>query len=141
MENFRRQIFEQLGNLYYALAADQRVSPMESGELKMLLRKDWLADGELHSGEKVSEAAHLIGLTIDALQNENVPPEEAYGNFERFFSHHSEQFSKALAQKILETAEAIVKIFPGKGGRNAHLDDLLILFRQPEQTMGSPKKR
>lgn len=138
MENFRREIFEQLGNLFYALAADQHVSPIASGELKMLLRKDWLTDGEIRPETHVSEAAHLIGLTIDTLQNEQVAAEEAYGNFEKFFSSHREQFSQALSQKILETAEAIVKIFPGHGDQNAHFEDLHILLRDPVQNARSP---
>jgi len=40
MEKFERDIFEQLGNLFYSIAKDQQVVPLQFGELKMLLRKD-----------------------------------------------------------------------------------------------------
>lgn len=124
MESFKREIFEQLGNLFYALAADQRVSLVASGELKMLLRKDWLTELGERSEDHVSEAAHLIGLSIDASQSQKVPAEVAFNNFTRFYAKHREQFSYALRQKILETAEGIVKIFSTSGQENVHLEEL-----------------
>jgi hypothetical protein len=136
MENFKREIFEQLGNLFYALAADQEVSLMESGELKMLLRKDWLTEPELRPEDKVSEASHLIGLTIDALQNEKVPAEKAYKDFEKFYVKHREQFSFALKQKILETADTIIKIFTTSEDKNPHMEGLTRLF----EVSGQPVK-
>ena len=108
MENFKREIFEKLGNLFYALAADQQLSLMESGELKMLLKKDWLTEKEHHSEDKVSEAAHLIGLTIDSLQNEKTPAEDSYRVFADFYQKHSEQFSYALKRKVM----ASIKVGP-----------------------------
>ena len=130
MENFKREIFEQLGKLFYALASDQRVSAMASGELKMLLRKDWLTEPEHLSKDKVSEAAHLIGLTVDTMETEQVTSREAFSDFSAFYRIHQEQFSSALKQKIMETAEAIVEIFPGSGTKNAHMTELKILFSQ-----------
>jgi len=124
MENFKREIFEKLGSLFYALAADQQVSLMSSGELKMLFKKDWLTERDEHSEDRVSEAAHLIGLSIDALQNEKTPAELAYSSFRDFYVKHREQFSYALKQKILETSESIVKIFSARDQKNAHLEDL-----------------
>lgn len=132
MEGFKREIFEKLGNLFYALAADEQVTLMESGELKMLLKKDWLAEPGEPSADKVSEAAHLIGLTIDELQSRRVPAMEAYKNFVGFYRKHSEQFSYALKEKILETSEAIVNIFDS-GHQNPHLDDLRDLLEQTGQ--------
>jgi hypothetical protein len=133
MESFKREIFEQLGNLFYALASDQRVSAMASGELKMLLKKDWLTERGERSEDRVSEAAHLIGLSIDALQNEKVPAEVAFGNFAGFYTKHREQFSYALKQKILETSEAIIKIFSTSRQRNIHLEELKKLLELSRQ--------
>jgi hypothetical protein len=130
MENFKREIFEQLGKLFYAVASDQHVSAMASGELKMLLRKDWLTERERPSEDKVSEAAHLIGLTVDTLAAGQVPGREAFSDFAAFYRIHQEQFSSALKQRILETAESIVKIFPDSGKKNAHIQELKMLFSQ-----------
>lgn len=134
MENFKREIFEQLGNLFYALAADQQISPMESGELKMLLRKDWLTEPSHASDDKVSEAAHLIGLTIDSLQNQKVAAGDAYRMFSAFYKKHQEQFSYALKQKVMETAESIVKIFPAHGRKSDRVKELKTLLAETPQS-------
>ncbi|MGC1241501.1 MAG: hypothetical protein WA874_07925 [Chryseosolibacter sp.] len=130
MENFKREIFEKLGNLFYALAADQEITTMESGELKMLLRKDWLTEKEHPSEDRVSEAAHLIGLTLDTLQNEKISAGTAYNNFVDFYVRHREQFSYALKSKIRETAEAITRMFSIDGRSNAHFEELKKLLEQ-----------
>lgn len=135
MENFKRQIFEQLGNLFYALASDQRVSALASGELKMLLRKDWLTEPAHSSPDKVSEASHLIGLTVDTLETEKVQAREAFSDFSAFYGIHQEQFSSALKQRIMETAEAIIKIFPRPGTKNVHLTELKILFSESPEAV------
>ena len=128
MENFKREIFEQLGNLFYALAEDQHVSAISSGELKMLLRKDWLTETDHHSDDRVSEAAHLIGLTIDTLEAGKVPAGEAYGNFRRFYTQHREQFSYALKLKIIEATEAICGTFPSAEKGRHLMDDVQALL-------------
>lgn len=115
MENFGREIFEQLGNLFYAVATEQKISLLTAGELKMILKRDWLTEGKDQSQDKVSEAAHLIGLAIDALQAEQVPAMEAFRQFEVFYKQHEEQFSFALKRDIAETATAIIKTFPSAG--------------------------
>ena len=133
MESFKREIFAQLGNLFYALAADQQVSVMASGELKMLLKRDWLTEQGERSEDHVSEAAHLIGLSIDALQNEKVPAAVAFNNFTEFYAKHREQFSHALRQKIMETSEGIVKVFSTSGQKNAHLEELKAVLQFTRQ--------
>jgi len=136
MEAFRREIFGQLGNLFYALAAEQHISLIASGELKMAVRKDWL--GGTNSGnsqDMVSEAAHLVGVTIDTLQADQVPPSEAFSAFEGFFRNHDEQFSYALKQQILETADTIMSILPTERSNQYYesLKDLLHASMQPTQ--------
>lgn len=130
MENFKREIFEQLGNLFYAIAEEQGVSPLASGELKMLMRKDWLMESAKDPANKVTEPAHLIGLALDSLQNEKVPGATAYNAFEIFYWKHQEQFSYAFKMNILETAESIPKIFPVAGRQNEFLRKLESLFQQ-----------
>lgn len=134
MEGFKREIFEQLGNLFYALASDQHVSMMASGELKMLLKKDWLTERGETSDDRVSEAAHLIGLTIDTLQNQKVPAEQAYSSFAAFYRKHNEQFSYALKDKIMETSQAIIKVFSSGRDKNIHMNDLKKLLKESPQS-------
>jgi len=134
MENFKREIFEALGYLYYALAADQKIPIMASGELKMLIKKDWLTERDNPSKDKVSEGAHLIGITIDSLQNQKMKAAEAYQYFASFYAKHYEQFSHALKLKILETAESIIKIFPSGQKDTNHFGELRKLFQQSKQS-------
>lgn len=115
MKNFGREIFEQLGNLFYAVATEQNVSLLAAGELKMLLKKDWLTEKSDPSQDKVSEASHLVGLKIDTLQTEQVAASEAFHEFENFYRKHEEQFSFALKRDIAETATAIINTFPSSG--------------------------
>ena len=118
METFKREIFEQLGNLFYAIAAEQHVPLITSGELKMAIKKDWLSAANDDGAQKVSEAAHLIGVTIDSLQNEQVPFSNAFAAFESFYCEHKEQFSHALKKQVLETADTVMRILPSTGKRN-----------------------
>ena len=134
METFKREIFEQLGNLFYSLAAEQHMSLIASGELKMAVRKDWL--GRTNNGSKenvVSEAAHLVGVTIDTLQADHTPSSEAFAAFERFFRRHEEQFSYALKQQVLETADRIINILPLERKANQYYESLKTLLNASMQ--------
>jgi hypothetical protein len=130
MENFKREIFEQLGKLFYAIAKDQQVDSMEIGELKMIMRKDWLNDPHATAADPVTEASHLIIFTIDSLQAEAASAEQEFSAFTRFYEKHREQFSAALKEKILATAVAITEIFPsGSRLKNNHIIKLNLLFQ------------
>lgn len=131
MEAFSREIFEQLGGLYHAIAAEQRTPLITSGELKMAIKKDWLSAANGGGAQNVSEAAHLIGVTIDALQNEQVPADEAFAAFERFYQRHQEQFSQTLKKQILETADTIIRILPSAMKRNECYERLKNLLFVP----------
>jgi hypothetical protein len=104
-----RDIFEQIGNLFYAIAADQHVKPIEVGELKSLISKDWLPR---NLGESlVSDETHFILITMDALEGNKTTAKEAFSDFSKFYSLHPEVFSKELKQRMLDTAVEITKIF------------------------------
>jgi len=130
MENFKREIFDHLGSLFYAIAREQDISLLGLGELKMLIRKDWRSEREGLSQDKVSEAAHLIGLAMDTMQREQISAAAAYSIFERFYLRHQEQFSYALKENIMETAESILKIFPLSDSKNEYYNALRQLFQQ-----------
>jgi hypothetical protein len=127
METFRKEIFEQLGKLFYALAVEENMSLIASGELKMAVRKDWLSGYPALQGT-IPEAAHLIGVEIDTLLSDRAPSSAAFAAFETFFLHHEEQFSFALKEQILETAETIVNLLSGRRKRNERYERLKILL-------------
>jgi hypothetical protein len=138
MKAFRREIFEHLGNLIYAIAAQQGTPLIMSGELKMAINKDWLSEANRRGGANVSEAAHLIGVTIDSLQSEEMPAPDAFATFERFYRKHEEQFSHALKKQILETADTLIRILP-PARRNDCYERLKILLYVPKEVAGKLK--
>lgn len=117
-----RDVYEQIGNALYAVAADQHIKPLEVAELKLLISMDWLPRNS-DSGEAASNEAHCIILTMDALQANSISSVEAFKDFEKFFGLHREVFTDELRQRIVETSGRIVKIFSGSGDiPNVHFE-------------------
>ncbi len=104
-----RDIFEQIGNLFYAIASDQHVKPLEVGELKSLISRDWLPRN-LNDGT-VSDETHCIMITMDSLATNQVNAKDAFDDFSRFYSLHPEVFSSELKGRILGTALSITSVF------------------------------
>lgn len=129
-----RDIYEQIGNVFYAIAHDQMIKPLEIGELKFLISTEWLPRN-LDSETAVSDEAHCILVTIDSLEGNNVTSDEAYRDFEKFYRLNPEVFTSGLKDRILDTASEIVRVFHEKdtsGGR--HFNDLKKLFSVQETT-------
>ncbi|MDH4296415.1 MAG: hypothetical protein OEV74_09060 [Cyclobacteriaceae bacterium] len=129
MDSFKREIFEQLGGLFYAIAKDQHVAPLEFGQLKMLLRNDWLEDLDQAATGTVTEASHLIVLAMDTFQTEGASGEETFKAFTEFYSNYRKYFPEALKEKIMRAALAITDIFPSETRlKNNHIIKLRLLF-------------
>ncbi len=115
-----RDIFEQVGNLFYSIAADQHVKPLEVGELKSLISKDWLPRNLSES--LVSDETHFILMTMDSLSGTHTSSKEAFNEFAKFYALHSEAFSKEVKQRMLDTAVEIAKVFKADNPfNNPHL--------------------
>jgi hypothetical protein len=113
-------IFEQIGSLFYSIAADQQVKPIEVGELKAMISKDWLP-GKL-SESLVSDETHCILMAMDFLEGSKATAKDAFEEFAKFFSLHPEAFTKELKQKVLNTAVEITTLFRADNPfRNPHL--------------------
>jgi hypothetical protein len=106
-----RDIFEQIGNLFYAIAADQHVKPLEVAELKLLISSDWLPRNFNTDQSIVPDETHFILFTMDTLAANSVPAKEAFSEFAKFYTVHPEIFSGELKERILKTAIDIVKVF------------------------------
>lgn len=124
-----RDIFEQIGKLFYAIADRQHVKPLEFGELKSLISKDWLPRNLGQNDSIVSEETHWIVLTMDALEGERTPAIEAFKEFSKFYKMYPQAFTKEVKQRILDTAIEITKIFKADNpSDNAQLVALKDLF-------------
>ncbi len=117
MEAFKRELFVQLGNFFFAVATERGITELQWGELKLMLTQDWLSETRL-SRDQVPEAAHVIGITIDNLRAGNVSAEEACTSFETYYADHHELFSDALKQRILQATDFLEEAFP-EGSDNA----------------------
>lgn len=123
-----RDIFEQIGNLFYAVAVEQGVQPIEAGELKSLISKDWLPRNA--SEFPVPDETHFILLAIDTLAANGVKAIDAFSQFAKFFAFHSEVFTQEVRQRMLDTAGEITTIFrQDNPGSNAQLEALKNLLR------------
>jgi hypothetical protein len=127
-----RDIFEQIGTLFYAVAAEQHVKPLEVAELKMLISSDWIPRTYKENKSVVPDATHFILTTLDALQGAETPARDAFHQFVRFYKLHSELFSAELTQRIVSTATDITRIFQADNPlTNSTLVELKALL-QPE---------
>lgn len=106
-----RDIFEQIGNLFYAIAADQHVKPLEVGELKALISKDWLPRNLAKNKSLVSDETHFIIMAMDTLEGAGATARNAFAEFAKFYKQHPGLFTEEVKQRILDTAVEITKIF------------------------------
>lgn len=111
MKSEDRDLFEQIGNLFYSIATDQHVKAIEVAELKSLISKDWAPESARASKTKVSDETHVMFMAMDTLTGDGVGAEEAYNQFLHFYSLHPELFSPKLKERILNTAESITTVF------------------------------
>jgi hypothetical protein len=131
-----REVFEQLGNLFYAIASEQHVKPLEVGELKMLISKDWLPRNLESNKSVVSDETHFILMTMDTLQASKTSAKDAFRQFAKFYKFYPEIFSPVLKRRILGTAAAINKIFKADNpADNASLVGLEGLFNGIKATI------
>ena len=129
-----REFFEQMGNLFYSLALDRSIEPIEFSELKMLISSDWMAQPQ-ESDLPIPENVHLMFVEMDTLGATEVSSTEAYNNFARFFAIHPEVFTDELVQRIKETALAINAYFPAHfTPKKDHFRELIILLEKKKKS-------
>jgi hypothetical protein len=130
MKTDNRDIYEQIGNLFYAVAADQHVKPLEVAELKLLVTKEWLPRNSQKQEFPISDEAHCILIAMDTLQANQATASEAYREFSKFFSMHPEAFTPELKKNISHTVAEIVEIFQEDNTSvNTHQQALKDLFK------------
>lgn len=103
-----RDIYEQIGNLFYAVATDQLITPLELAELKSLISKDWLPR---NPEAMISDETHWMLVAIDGLEGEGTLSDEAYEQFSRFFRQHQEIFTVEVRNRIFATCKEITEVF------------------------------
>ena len=122
-----KDLYEHVANLFYAIAGDLGLEPIEMPTLKSIISSYWLprrmkaSDAPLVSGE-----GHTMLLTLDSLQSEAVSPKHALQDFERFYKTYPEVFSWELRRIILDTAKDIYDQFSRSANRTTSISLLEI---------------
>jgi hypothetical protein len=108
MEN-PRQLYKELGNLFYAIAAADKVIRPEE---KKTMHDEILFAWKHHDNSTDrfgSDRAFLIEFEFETLEDESVTAESAYRLFESYFIGHQDQIDNASRMKIFNSARHIAE--------------------------------
>ena len=135
MKTDNREVFEQLGNLFYSIAVGNSIKPIEVSELKMLISKDWMNHPQ-GSDLPIPQGVNFLFFELDTLQGNEVSPAEAYTNFAKFYCLHPEVFTEALVERIRDTATSINFLFPSRVVSSKDFyEELLTLLQRHENIL------
>lgn len=127
-----QDIFEQAGNLFYAVAKEQGVQAIQMAELKLLISENWLPRYNEGNDNFPTPAAHTILITLDSLEAADATAKEAYGKFAQFYILHTDAFTHELQVHISETVQEIIRIFSSATGKRNQFEKAVHeLFRPP----------
>ncbi len=108
------KFYENLGKLFYAIAdADDVIHKEEISALKNIVEKDWVKVEDLHD-EFGTDAAYLIEIMFDWLDENRPPAYQAFYEFKDFKVENEKYFTPDVKALILKTAESIAISFEGK---------------------------
>lgn len=118
--NYQR-IYEKLGYLFYALAAaDKQVKPKEADRLRELVKQVWLPV-EDSTDEFGTDAGYYIDISFEYLLNEGSDPQEAFQEFEDYYSEHAGAFTKAILDRIKTSANVIAEAYHGRNKKESDM--------------------
>lgn len=104
-----RELYRELGNLFYAIAAaDKKIRPEERKTLHDEILFAW-KHHENSTDRFGSDRAFLIEFEFETLEDESVTAENAYRLFETFYSEHENEFDTASRVKIFNSARHIAE--------------------------------
>jgi len=114
MKNLNIHFYQNLGKLFYAMAAsDNTVREEEFTVLKEIVKSQWL-DIDPIEDDFNTDAAYQIEVVFDWLNNQD--DLNATSCFNDFIAYKNEQkhfFTDKIKQLILKTARAIASSFSG----------------------------
>jgi len=107
-----RQFYQNLGKLFYAIAAvDNNVRDEELDKLKKVVKKEWLTTNLIDDRLKINIEDSIIN-TFKWLHDDNeYNAETCYNSFLNFKKEHERLFTNEINTLILKTARAIAVSF------------------------------
>lgn len=127
-------LFEKLGELFYAMAAaDKIVRKEEYDALRELVKKEWEKSEDLKDPFGTN-AVYQMEIVFDWLDYKHRDAWECFEDFRDFKKEHEDLFTKERNKLILNTASAIANAFSGKNKSE------LIMLAKLEQLLKQKKK-
>ena len=104
-----RQLYKELGNLFYAIAAaDKNIRPEEKRTMHDEILYSWKHyDNSLDRFG--SDRAFLIEFEFETLEDESVSAETAFRLFESFFKSHEKEIDSSSRIRIFNSARHIAE--------------------------------
>jgi hypothetical protein len=108
------KFYQNLGKLYYAIAAsDKVVREEELDKLNETVKKVWLTSNSVQNDVK-AEAEHSIINTFKWLNKDNeYDAETCFNSFIKYKKENDQLFTEELKLLILKTANVIASSFSG----------------------------
>ena len=119
-----RQLYKELGNLFYAIAAaDKKIRPEEKRAMHDEILYSW-KHYDKSQDRFGSDRAFLIEFEFETLEDESVSAETAFRLFESFFRRHEQEIDSASRISIFNSARHIAESV-----RKINHDELQYLVR------------
>ena len=108
------EFYQNLGKLFYAIAAsDKVVRTEEYAKLKDIVKKDWMSSNLIEDSFKKNAEASIIN-TFNWLENDKeYDAETCYNSFITYKKQNEALFTTEIKKLIIKTASAIVYAFLG----------------------------
>ncbi|HSP40284.1 MAG TPA: hypothetical protein VLN46_02550 [Gillisia sp.] len=108
------KLYENLGKLFYAIAAADKVIHEEEIEtLEKIVREDWVKVDDLKD-EFGTDEAFYIEIMFDWMQENSPPAFQAFYEFKDFKEENEKMFTPKIKELTWKTAESIAASFESK---------------------------
>ncbi|MEZ4858169.1 MAG: hypothetical protein R2781_05105 [Flavobacteriaceae bacterium] len=112
--NNQLQFYQKLGELFFAIAAaDKVIRKVEYETLHKIIAENWKHLDTLEDEFGV-DAAYQIEIVFDWLDYESLDAASCFESFVSFYKEHPHLFSEKRKELILKTSHAIAEAFAGK---------------------------
>lgn len=111
---FAQKFYQNLGKLFYAIAAsDKVVKKEEIDTLKGIVEQEWVQIDD-YQDEFGTDTAYQIEIIFDWLEENQPDAFLSFKEFSDFKKEHENLFNNKINTLILKTADAIAASFAGK---------------------------
>ncbi|MBP2831476.1 hypothetical protein J8281_04685 [Aquimarina sp. U1-2] len=108
------KIYQNLGKLFYAIAASDRVvREAEYNMLRKIVQTKWLNASKVED-KFGPDAAYQIEIVFDWMDAEESSAETCFSSFEQCYLNYKSKFTTQIRQLIWDTADAIASAFSDK---------------------------